>query len=88
MMDVTDIGQSVPMGSPMDPMDHPADSGHNDGYNPGRVQMAGDVVSGNFPQSGLGGGANQIRNQGAMRDIADRGAKAVDTTNLKLIRPK
>lgn len=41
MVNVTDIGQSVPIGSPMDPMDHPADSGHNDNYNPGRVA---DVV--------------------------------------------
>jgi len=42
-MDVTRIGQSVPIGSPMDPMDHPADSGHNNGFNPGRTDNAPDA---------------------------------------------
>ena len=42
MTDVTDIGQSVPIGSPMDPMDHPVDSGHNSGFNPGRVKDKND----------------------------------------------
>lgn len=49
---------------------------------------AGEVISGNFPQSGLGGAANQVRNQGAMRDIAIKGSKSVDSNNLKLFPRK
>lgn len=71
------------MGEPMDVDTHPSRQMPQP-----TQQYAGDVISPNFPQSGLGGAANQVRNQGAMRDIADKGAKAVDTTNLKLIRPK
>ena len=32
------------MGSPMDPMDHEADSGHNASYNPGRAMQVADVT--------------------------------------------
>lgn len=31
-------------GSPMDPMDHPADGGHNDDYNPGRASVSDAAV--------------------------------------------
>ncbi len=39
-MDLTNIGQDVPLGSPMDPMDHPADSGHNAVHAKGRAVTA------------------------------------------------
>lgn len=71
-------------GTPMDVENHPA-------YDkPDATQhYAGDVLPLNAPQTGLGGAANQIRNQGTMRDIASKGSSAVDTTNLakRIIRP-
>ena len=62
--------------------DHPA---HN--VPDATQQYAGDVLTPNFPQSGLGGAANQVRNQGSMRDIAEKGAKAVDPSNLTVFKP-
>jgi hypothetical protein len=82
MVNVTDIGQSVPMGSPMDPMDHEADSGHNSSFNPGRVQMAGDVLP--FPDKNLNPATVNSANANSMANIAKGGAKAVDIKNLAI----
>jgi hypothetical protein len=49
---------SVPMGSPMDPMDHIADSGHNDTMNPGRAQMADASVTRLHPPGTFLGNTN------------------------------
>lgn len=74
--------------SPIDNDNHPVDSGLEATNDHWGTRLAGDVVSGDFPQSGLGGAANQIRNQGAMRDIATKGPKVVDPSNLKIFPKK